>query len=40
MSDFILDGKKRLCEFDVLKIFNDEMEAKEYAKKNDIKIII
>jgi hypothetical protein len=31
--------KKRLCEFDVLKIFNDEMEAKEYAKNNGIKII-
>jgi hypothetical protein len=39
MSDFIIDGRKRLCEFDVLKIFNDEMEAMEYADKNNIKII-
>ena len=39
MSDFIIDGRKRLCEFDVLKIFSYEMEAKEYARKNDIKMI-
>ena len=39
MSDFVVDGKKVLCEFDVLKIFNDEVEAKEYAKKNNINII-
>jgi len=39
MSDFVVDGKKMLCEFDVFKIFNDEVEAKEYAKKNDITII-
>jgi hypothetical protein len=39
MSDFVVDGKKVLCEFDVFKIFNDEVEAKEYAKKNNVNII-
>ena len=39
MYDFVIDGKRRLCEFDVLKIFNDEMEAKEYATNNDINVV-
>ncbi len=39
MSDFVVDGKKVLCEFDVFKIFNDEVEAKEYAKNNNLNII-
>ncbi|WP_287585046.1 hypothetical protein [Candidatus Borrarchaeum sp.] len=39
MSDFVVDGKNVLCEFDVFKIFNDEVEAKEYAKNDNINII-
>jgi len=39
MSDFVVDGKKVLCEFDVFKIFNDEVEANDYAEKNNINII-
>ena len=39
MSDFVVDGKKVLCEFDVLKIFNDEAEAKEYEEKNNVNMI-
>jgi hypothetical protein len=39
MSDFVVDGKTILCEFDVFKIFKDEVEAEEYAQKNNISII-
>ena len=36
MDEFIIDGKTGLYEYDVLKIFKDENEAKEYARKNTI----
>ncbi|MFX1518599.1 MAG: hypothetical protein ACFFCD_01555 [Promethearchaeota archaeon] len=39
MSDFVVDGKKMLCEFDVLKVFEDESEAEGYAKKHNINIL-
>jgi hypothetical protein len=37
--EIIKNGTKMHCEFDVIKVFNDKIEAKDYAKKNSIKII-
>jgi len=39
MTEIVVNGEKILAEYDVMKIFNDEVEAKEYAKKNSINII-
>jgi hypothetical protein len=39
VMEIIKNGKKFYCEFDVLKVFQDELEVKDYAKKNSIRII-
>ena len=39
MIEVEIDGEKVFCEFDLLKIFIDQKEAKEYALKNGIIII-
>ncbi|MDD1777918.1 MAG: hypothetical protein LUQ65_07085 [Candidatus Helarchaeota archaeon] len=39
VMEIIENGKKSYCEFDVIKVFKDAIEAKDYAKKNSIKIV-
>jgi hypothetical protein len=36
MIEIYKNKKKRLCEYDIVKTFEDENEAKEYAKRNNI----
>jgi len=39
VMEIIENGKKSHCEFDVIKVFKDNIEVKDYAKKNSIKIV-
>jgi hypothetical protein len=39
MTEIVVNGEKILCEYDVMKIFTDEREANDFAKKNNINII-
>ena len=36
MIELYQDGEKRLCEYDLVKIFEDKEEAKAYAKRNTL----
>ncbi len=36
MTEIVYNDKTILCEYDVKKVFKDEIEAKEYAEKNKI----
>ena len=36
MMTIEINGEKVLCEFDLLKIFKDESEAREYATENEL----
>ena len=36
IMEFTIDGKTGFFEFDVVKIFKDEDEAKKYSQENDI----
>ena len=38
MMTIEIDGEQVLCEFDLIKIFKDESEAREYATKNGIEM--
>ena len=38
IDEFTIEGRKQMCEFDIIKVFNSEKEAKEYAEANSIKI--
>jgi len=40
ITEIYIDGNKIFGEYDVLKIFDNESEAKEHAKQNSIEIII
>ncbi len=35
-----IEGEKVNCEFKIVKIFKDDFEAKEYAKKNNVEVLI
>nr|MDO8079193.1 hypothetical protein [Candidatus Freyarchaeota archaeon] len=39
MIEIYKNGKKRLCEYDLAKTFEDEKEAKDYAKKNALNLL-
>ena len=38
VDEFTINGKKEMCEFDIIEVFNSEKEAKKYAKANSIPI--
>lgn len=38
VAEFTIDGEKQMCEFDIIKVFDSDKEAKEYAKANSIPI--
>jgi hypothetical protein len=39
MIEIYRDGKKRLYEYDVIKTFENEKEAKDYAKRNALNLL-
>lgn len=39
MTEVDIEGKITLCEFDIVKTFKDEKEARLYAKKNKLELL-
>jgi len=39
MTEIIVDNESILCEYDVLKRFNDVTEAEKYAEANNVEIV-
>lgn len=39
MIEIYKNGKKGLCEYEIVKTFGDEKEAKEYAKRNSLNLL-
>lgn len=40
MTDIDINGKKSICEYDIVTRFKDEKEAKDYARKHNVKIAL
>ena len=40
MTEVEIEGEKMMCEFDIIKYFDSEKEARDYAEKNDVTLDI